>query len=319
MTYRTFLELVEIRTKLASLFPSIMGVLFAMTYFGEVQWLNTFIFFIGMTIFDMVTTMINNYMDYKKAKSKTYQMTENIIGQSGIPLKLVRHLIFIMLLMTMDIGIYLTSQNGWVFMLIGGICCLVGVFYTWGPIPLSRMPLGEIFSGLSMGLGIFILTILTNVTHYPPIYLQLNFSSGLFQLEGNIYSLAAIILASLPLISSISNIMLANNLRDLTMDIENHRYTLIYYIGRPTGVILFKFLALLGYGTIIIGLLAGIYHWPILVTLASFPIVLKNTRAFEQTLPHPKCFQYAIKNLVTFNTLYALGLALSLLVTGVNF
>jgi 1,4-dihydroxy-2-naphthoate polyprenyltransferase len=319
MTYRTFLELVEIRTKLASLFPFIVGVLFAMTYFGEVQWLNTFIFFIGMTIFDMVTTMINNYMDFKKAKSKTYQLEENIIGQSGIPLKLVRHLILIMLLMTMGIGIYLTGQNGGVFMLIGGICCLVGVFYTWGPIPLSRMPLGEIFSGLSMGLGIFILTILTNVTHYPPVYLQLNFSSGLFQLEGNLYALAAIILASLPLISSISNIMLANNLRDLTMDIENHRYTLIYYIGRPTGVSLFKFLALLGYGTIIIGLLAGIYQWPILVTLASFPIVLKNTQAFEQALPHPRCFQYAIKNLVTFNTLYALGLALSLLITGVNF
>jgi hypothetical protein len=70
MTYRTFLELVEIRTKLASLFPFIMGVLFAMTYFGEVQWLNTFIFFIGMTIFDMVTTMINNYMDLKKLNPK---------------------------------------------------------------------------------------------------------------------------------------------------------------------------------------------------------------------------------------------------------
>lgn len=59
---------------------------------------------------------------------------------------------------------------------------------------------------------------------------SLIFSRGLFQLEGNIYALAAIVLASLPLISSISNIMLANNLRDLTMDIENHRYTLIYYI-----------------------------------------------------------------------------------------
>jgi 1,4-dihydroxy-2-naphthoate octaprenyltransferase len=74
MTYRTFLELVEIRTKLASLFPFIMGVLFAMTYFGEVQWLNTFIFFIGMTIFDMVTTMINNYMDLKKLNPKPIRL-----------------------------------------------------------------------------------------------------------------------------------------------------------------------------------------------------------------------------------------------------
>lgn len=69
------------------------------------------------------------------------------------------------------------------------------------------------------------------------------------------------------------------------MDIENHRYTLIYYIGRPTGVSLFKFLhALLSYGTIIIGLLAGVYHWPILVTVASLPIILKNTQAFERDI-----------------------------------
>lgn len=314
MSLRTFLELVEIKTKLASLFPFIMGVLFAMSYFGQIHWINTLIFFIGMTIFDMVTTMINNYMDYQKANSKTYQLEENIIGQANLSLKLVRRLIFTMILVTMGIGIYLTSQIGWLFMLIGGICCLVGIFYTWGPIPLSRMPLGEIFSGLTMGLGIFLLTILTNVTQNPPVFLVINFKSGQFQLIGHIWSLTVILLASLPMVASISNIMLANNLRDLTYDIENHRYTLIYYIGRKAGLMLFKSLAFLGYGTIIIGLLLGIYQWPILVVLLSFPMILKQVQAFEQALPHPRSFQYAIKNLIVFNSLYALGLVMSLII-----
>lgn len=314
MSLQTFLALVEIRTKLASLFPFTIGVLFSLSYFGQVHWGNTVIFFIGMLIFDMVTTMINNYMDYQKANLKTYQLEENIIGQANLSLKLVRRLIFTMILVTMGIGIYLTSQIGWLFMLIGGICCLVGIFYTWGPIPLSRMPLGEIFSGLTMGLGIFLLTILTNVTQNPPVFLVLNSKSGQFQLIGHIWSLVVILLASLPMVASISNIMLANNLRDLTYDIENHRYTLIYYIGRKAGFMLFKSLAFLGYGTIIIGLLLGIYQWPILVVLLSFSMILKQVQAFEQALPHPRSFQYAIKNLIVFNTLYALGLVMSLII-----
>ena len=32
----------------------------------------------------MATTAINNYMDFKKAKSDVYKYEENIIGQSGV-------------------------------------------------------------------------------------------------------------------------------------------------------------------------------------------------------------------------------------------
>ena len=84
MSLNVFLKVVEIQTKLASLFPFIIGVLFSMTYFGEVQWGNTLVFFIGMVVFDMATTAINNYMDFKKAKSDVYKYEENIIGQSGV-------------------------------------------------------------------------------------------------------------------------------------------------------------------------------------------------------------------------------------------
>ena len=93
--------------------------------------------------------------------------------------------------------------------------------------------LGEIFSGFTMGLGIFVLTVYLNVVTNPP-FLTVDFASGAFRLDGNLWAVLAIVVASLPLVCSIANIMLANNLRDLDTDIENHRYTLVYYIG-PIG------------------------------------------------------------------------------------
>ncbi|NSN13029.1 1,4-dihydroxy-2-naphthoate polyprenyltransferase, partial [Enterococcus faecalis] len=104
MSLNVFLKVVEIQTKLASLFPFIIGVLFSMTYFGEVQWGNTLVFFIGMVVFDMATTAINNYMDFKKAKSDVYKYEENIIGQSGVSPQLVRNMIFAMIAFTAVVG-----------------------------------------------------------------------------------------------------------------------------------------------------------------------------------------------------------------------
>ena len=69
MSLAVFLEVVEIRTKVASIFPFIMGILFSLVYFHEFHPLNTVIFFVGMILFDLTTTSINNYMDFKKAKA----------------------------------------------------------------------------------------------------------------------------------------------------------------------------------------------------------------------------------------------------------
>ena len=94
MSLSVFLEVVEIRTKVASVFPFIMGVLFSLVYFHEFHPLNTVIFFLGMLLFDLTTTSINNYMDFKKAKSETYKYQHNVIGRENISEATVRNLIF---------------------------------------------------------------------------------------------------------------------------------------------------------------------------------------------------------------------------------
>ena len=313
MSLAVFLEVVEIRTKVASIFPFIMGILFSLVYFHEFHPLNTVIFFVGMILFDLTTTSINNYMDFKKAKSKVYKSEQNVIGREKIPETLVRNMIFGMLALTLLIGLYLTWMTGWLLLLMGLVVCFIGVFYTFGPVPLSRMPLGEVFSGMTMGLGIFAITIYLNTVTQKVFYLDIDFATGTFGLVGHLWAVCAIVLASLPLVFTIANIMLANNLRDLETDIENHRYTLVYYIGRTNGIHLFQGLMLASYGAILIGFLFGLYQWPILLVFLTLPKIRQNLKEHQASLPHPRSFGYSIKNMILFNSSYALGLILCLI------
>ena len=313
MSLAVFLEVVEIRTKVASIFPFIMGILFSLVYFHEFHPLNTIIFFVGMILFDLTTTSINNYMDFKKAKSKVYKYEQNVIGREKIPETLVRNMIFGMLALTLLIGLYLTWMTGWILLLMGLVVCFIGVFYTFGPVPLSRMPLGEVFSGVTMGLGIFAITIYLNTVTQKVFYLDIDFATGTFGLVGHLWAVCAIVLASLPLVFTIANIMLANNLRDLETDIENHRYTLVYYIGRTNGIHLFQGLMLASYGAILIGFLFGLYQWPILLVFLTLPKIRQNLKEHQASLPHPRSFGYSIKNMILFNSSYALGLILCLI------
>ncbi|MGO2265642.1 MAG: 1,4-dihydroxy-2-naphthoate polyprenyltransferase [Vagococcus salmoninarum] len=313
MTISVFLKLVEIQTKLASLFPFLIGVLFSMVYFKVFNLGNTLIFFVGMLLFDMTTTAINNFMDYKKAKNDTYKYETNIVGQAGLAEAQVSQLIFTMLGLSAVIGGLLVYKTGWLMLIMGGLCCFIGVFYTFGPVPLSRMPLGEIFSGVTMGLGIFMMTIYVNA--YDLKFLFLDIQNWQFMIYGDLKLLLAIGWASLPMVFTIANIMLANNLCDLEEDIANHRYTLPFYIGKANGVKLFNSLMYGCYAVSLIGVLFNVYHWSMLIVFATLPLVHKNLSVFNQEQVKSRTFAISLKNLVIFNTAQIIGLLLSLLLT----
>ncbi|MHC5269868.1 1,4-dihydroxy-2-naphthoate polyprenyltransferase [Enterococcus sp. LJL98] len=313
MNLKVFLELVEIKTKIASVYPFLIGLFFSLTYFKEWNLLNTGLFFLGMLVFDMTTTAINNLMDYQKAKSETYKKETNIIGREGLSEKKIGQMILGMIAFTLLIGLLLSVKTGWLLLVMGGIVCFIGIFYTFGPIPLSRMPLGEIFSGVTMGLGIFAITVYINTPTNPVFYLAIDFKLSTFALTGDLWATVALILASLPLIFTIADLMLANNLRDLEADIKNHRYTLVYYIGREVGILLFQMLMYASYLAIFIGWLFGVFQWPIFIVFATLPKIYRNLQAHKVSLPHPRSFGYGIKNLILFNTSYLLGLILTLI------
>lgn len=315
LTLRTFLEVVEIQTKIASFFPFILGVLFASTYFHQFKFGYTVFFFIGMLLFDMTTTAINNYMDYKKAKSDTYKYEQNVIGREQLDPAVVRHLIFFMMGLSAIVGFSLSILTGWFVFVFGGLMCLVGIFYTFGPLPLSRMPLGEVFSGVTMGLGIFALVVYLNTIDNPVFYLSFQFSAGTFAFTGNIWKILAMVWAALPLMFTIANIMLANNLRDYETDLENHRYTLVYHIGKKPALRLFQLLMYSCYLVILIGWPFGVFSWEQLLVFLTLPVVHKHLMNHKLHIDQPKSFGYAIKNMILFNTAYALTFVLTLLLS----
>ena len=311
MTRKSFFDLVEIRTKLASLFPFLIAVLFTNSYFHSFHWGKTLFFFFGMLAFDMATTAINNYMDFRKAHSEEYKYQENVIGKDQLSERTVVLIIFALIGFAAIVGLTLAVQTGWLLLVMGCACCFIGVFYTFGPIPLSRMPLGEVFSGVTMGLGIFAITIYLNTYDKRLFFMELDLRH--FAITGSTTAALAVVWASLPLIATIANIMLANNLCDLEQDSANHRYTLPFYLGKKNAVVLFNLWRYSCYGAIIVGWLAGIYQWPILLTFLSLVKIYPQTRAFTKEQVKSRTFVMSIKNLVSFNSCYALGLFVTLL------
>lgn len=310
MSMPVFLELVEIRTKLASLFPFTLGILFSVYYFSEFNAVNTILFFIAMLVFDMATTAINNTMDYVKAKNMHYKEHENILGKAGLSVKQATTLIVAMIGFSAIIGLTLVYRTNILLLVIGALCFAVGILYTFGPFPISRMPLGEVMSGLTMGFGIFFIAVFINVPSTLITALVLDWPS--FKLSGSLQNIAAIFLASLPLVFTIANIMLSNNICDYETDITNHRYTLTFYIGKPLAIKLYAWLYYGAFAASTLAVFAGVNPIWMLGIWLVFPIVQKSIQLFKDKQDKATTFGLAIKNLVVYHgaqiVLYSLGI-----------
>lgn len=310
MKATTFLKLVEIQTKIASLFPFVLGTLFASYYFEAVNIGNTVVFFLAMILFDMTTTAINNLMDYQKAKDTGYKDEVNVIGQERIPEATVIRLILTMLAIAALLGLWLVVRTNLLLFFMGGACFVIGIFYTFGPVPISRMPLGEAVSGLVMGFGIFFIAVY--VTIPSEALLSLAFQGVIFSLTGNLLTLIKIFFVSLPTVFLIANIMLANNICDLEQDISNHRFTLPFYIGKQNAVKLFNLLMYAAYGVIVVAVIVKLLHPVLLGVLLTLIPIRKNLAQFNQRQVKEETFSVAIKNITLFSGSEIFLLALSL-------
>lgn len=310
MTLKVFLKLVEIQTKIASLFPFLLGILFAQFYFDTINIGNTLLFFLAMLLFDLTTTAINNLMDYQKAKDVSYKENTNIIGQEKIAEKTVIQLVLMMLTFASLLGLWLVFRTNILLLFLGGACFIVGIFYTFGPLPISRMPLGEALSGVVMGFGIFFIAVYVNVA--PTTLIDLSFHGTTFLLEGNVLTILKIFLVSLPTVFLIANIMLANNTCDLEQDISNHRFTLPFYIGKSNAVLLFNLLMYASYVMVILAVIFRLLHPILLGVLITLIPIRKNLQQFNQRQVKEETFSVAIKNISLFCGVEILLLAVSL-------
>lgn len=314
MGIQSFFKLVEIRTKVASMIPFLFGTLYALFRFQQFEGDHFALMLASLLSFDMATTAINNYYDYKKAiKTDGFGYEQhNAIVRYNLKESAVVSVIVILLLTAVGSGIALFLSTGWLILLLGGMSFAVGILYSFGPIPISRMPLGELFSGLFMGFVIIFISAWIHVEGSGLAVLDLY--GGMLSLQVNLPEVLLLLVVSLPAILGIANIMLANNICDMDEDIENKRYTLPVYIGFKHSLSLFRVLYGLAYLDLLALLVMKVH--PVLVLLVFITIIPVYKKGVQFT-SHPskeKTFVIAVQNFVLMNMarIAALGVAVAL-------
>lgn len=279
-----FFHYTELKTKITSTFTFLLTLAFLFYQDISIDWFRTGIFFIGMLGFDLTTTAINNYIDSK-----------NNDQELDFSRKTSLLIIYILFAVSAGFGLYLAYLTDLVILLVGGICFLCGIFYTYGPLPISRMPLGEVVSGFFYGM--LIPFILMYISYPDGSFLEYSIHLQQISFTMNIAPFLVLFLLSLVPFSVTANIMLANNICDLEKDIQVKRHTLPYYIGKAA-LPLFGFLYVLPFVTLVLMVVFRILSPICLVGLVAAIPVWKNTLVFMKKQDKETTFNISIKNFV---------------------
>lgn len=281
-----FLSFIEIKTKITSIFAFLLALAYLFYIQQPINWRLTVIFFTSMFIFDLTTTSINNYIDTKTNNQKLQFKRKTALL-----------ILFLLLSISTLLGLYLAILTDLVVLFLGGLCFLTGIFYTFGPIPISRLPLGEILSGLFYGFFIPFIMLYINMPEGTYLTYGLNYEPLSIFISLNIMPIITIILLSAAPVCTTANIMLANNICDLEKDVKVKRYTLPYYIGKKS-LFLFAWLYYIIYITTILMVFLKILPPLVLLFILTLFIVQKNIKQFFKLQDKERTFPLSIKNYI---------------------
>lgn len=279
---KRFLSYVEIKTKITSIFPFLMTLAYLFSTGTSIKPLPTLIFFLGMLCFDLTATTINNYFDTKK-NHQTLQFRRRTAFSITV----------LLFFISSALGIYLFYLTDTVVLLLGGLCFLFGVLYSFGPIPISHSPFGEIVSGLFYGL--LIPVIISYINMPQGALLSHSLREGRLLIELNIKPAISLLLLSAVPFCLTANIMLANNICDLSHDVKVGRFTLAYYL-KEHSLKVFSLLYYLAYISVIIMVVMGFLSPLSLILLITIIPVQKNIIVFNNRQIKEETFIISIKN-----------------------
>jgi 1,4-dihydroxy-2-naphthoate octaprenyltransferase len=281
---KRFLGFVEIQTKITSVFAFLMTIAYLWAKGFVIRWGATVLFFAAMFLFDLTTTAVNNYMGSKDHGESPHY---------GRPAALL--IIASLLALSVAGGLWLVFMTDTVVLLAGGLCFLFGIFYSYGPVPISATPLGEALSGLFYGFFIPFLLFYINLPAGSLFSLAL--AGQTLDISVNLVVLLHLLLLLAVPVLTTANIMLANNICDVERDRVSQRYTLPQYLGRKS-VYLFAGLYYLCYAAIIATAAAGVVSPICLLSLLTIVPVQRNIKKFFAEQVKSKTFVVSVQNYV---------------------
>lgn len=288
--WRVWWRMLRVHTLTAAFIPVLVGTSLALS-FGSIHVLMFLAMLVASLFIQTATNLFNEYYDFKRGLD-----TEESVGiggtivRDGVKPKTVFNLAIAFIVASLLLGVYICANTSWWLAVIGLICMAIGYLYTGGPYPIAYTPLGELISGLSMGLIIVLIS----------FYIQ----TGTITTES--------VLISIPITILIGGIMLANNIRDLDGDKEKGRQTLAILLGRPKAIMLLGAMFTFSYVWITALIIVGVASLWLLFVFLSVPKAIQATRLFRgktlsiQMMP-------AMKATGQVNTLFGVLLTLGLI------
>lgn len=242
----TIIKLMEVRTLGAGIIPVIIGTVYSKYAFDKFNFSYLVLLLVAIILIQGSTNMINDYYDFKRGADSKKSGEEKALVSGEITPRQVVLVILIFQIIAFSIGIFVASQTSYYIMVVGICGSLISVCYATGPLPISFMPIGEVVSGVTMGLGI---------------------TTTLIYVQGGVFNLSTVLIG-IPTSIFISTILLSNNLSDIELDKEVGRKTLPILIGRKRAEKLWICNILIMYILTVGLVLIHIYPWIVLLTVS---------------------------------------------------
>jgi len=249
----------------ASTMSVIFGTMLANTI-GDVEF--NFLFFLaaffGMAFLHTGSNLLNDVFDFKKGIDKQVNPVSGAVVREWIsPGEALKGGLLFLGVGTL-IGLYLVSQVGLPILWIGLIGVLIGVLYTWGPLPLKFNALGDLAVFLNFGiLG----------------------SLGAWTVQTGTLSWTPVIWA-IPMSLLVVGILHANNWRDITADTGGGIQTAASVLGDRRSEAYYCFLLLFPFAFILLVILlswaAGLHPRMPFTFLIIFLILPKAFRLIKK-------------------------------------
>lgn len=303
-TVRKYWQLMRPHTLTAAVIPMLVGTATAKLFLlGSEEHLKLSLF-LGMLLacllIQAATNMFNEYYDFKKGLDDPTSVGIGgaIVNKDMTPQKVLNLAIAFYIIAAL-IGIFLAIQSSLWILPVGLVCMAVGYLYTGGPFPISWTPLGEIFSGLFMGMIIILIS----------FYIQTGVLDG--------YA----VWMSIPIVITIGLINMANNIRDRVKDKAKGRKTLPILLGKRLSIIVMAAMYIIAYLWVVFTALfkieGSLFY---LLVLLSFPMPIKVINRFKKN-DTPVTMMPAMaatgQTNTMFGLLYALGIYISGLLAGI--
>jgi len=149
-----FLQIVDIRTKIVSLSSLAIGTAYAAAAW-QVFSPGVFALMLLATLFvDMGTTAFNSYYDFRAGVDTVATDIEKwkVLVQRGIHPAFALKLAWTLFGLAALTGVAIGALVDWRIVPVGAASMLIGLLYSGGPRPISRLPVGEAFAGGLLGL-----------------------------------------------------------------------------------------------------------------------------------------------------------------------